>query len=410
MKLICSNFTIICNLEFDILENYALLIDNGKIVEIDREERLLKKYKEIDALDFGKNSVLIAGFVNPHIHLEFSANRSKLEYGNFLSWLKSVIKNREDLIEECGNSCIKESLNSMLRTGVVAIGAISSYGFDIAPAIESPIKVTLFSEILGSKPEMVDTLYEDFLSRFYQVKSKESASLKSAIAIHSPYSTHPILIKKVLQFAKEQNSLVSTHFLESKEEREWLDSSKGRFQDFFREFLNQNRALTTPEAFISQFKDVKTLFTHNLYANSNELELISKLNSHIISCPKSNRLLNSKKLNLEALRELNLKYSFATDGLSSNNSIDILEELRFALFMYESENLNSFAKELILANTNLASKALNLSSGEIKVGKSADFAIFKLPQIQEIDSLAYNLILHSKEVEALFIDGIEYVK
>ena len=40
------------------------------------------------------------GLINSHVHLEFSGNTTTLKYGNFYSWLNSVIKHREDLINK----------------------------------------------------------------------------------------------------------------------------------------------------------------------------------------------------------------------------------------------------------------------------------------------------------------------
>lgn len=50
------------------------------------------------------------GLINSHIHLEFSANKTSLKYANFYSWLNSVIKNREKLIENAKTSLIKQEL------------------------------------------------------------------------------------------------------------------------------------------------------------------------------------------------------------------------------------------------------------------------------------------------------------
>lgn len=404
MKLINANYIVTCSSDFKIIKNGAILFDK-KILKIDKKEILLKEYPNVEVIECGENSVILPSFTNPHVHLEFSGNKTTLKYGDFMEWLNSVIKNREELTAKCSKECIEKALEDMLRSGITAIGAISNYLFDLEPCVNSPIKVTYFNEAIGSKPEMVDALYQDFLSRFGQSSEYNSENFKASIAIHSPYSAHPILIKKILQIAKDENLIVSTHLLESKAERDWLDKSEGDFVPFFKNFLNQNKSLTTPIEFIKLFEGVKTLFVHLLYANKDELSEVAKIGGEVITCPISNRLLNNKVLNLKSIKEANLNLSIATDGLTSNYSLNMFEEFRTTLFAYPNENLNEFAKELILMATKGGAKALNLNSGEISKDKSSDFIVVNLADKSEVEDVVLNLLLHTKEVNRVFING-----
>ena len=54
-------------------------------------------------------------FINPHVHLEFSANRTTLEYGDFLKWLKSVINSRDELSKEAKNAAIKKQIEILKK-------------------------------------------------------------------------------------------------------------------------------------------------------------------------------------------------------------------------------------------------------------------------------------------------------
>ena len=98
MKIISANWLITCDENSSIIENGAIVFDD-KIIEIDSLENIEKKYSNIEILKLQKNSVLMPGLINSHVHLEFSSNTTTLKYGNFMSWLNSVIKNREDLMK-----------------------------------------------------------------------------------------------------------------------------------------------------------------------------------------------------------------------------------------------------------------------------------------------------------------------
>ena len=54
-----------------------------------------EKYPNIEHKYCGKDSVLMPGLINAHVHVEFSANKTDLSYGDFINWLYSVIENRE---------------------------------------------------------------------------------------------------------------------------------------------------------------------------------------------------------------------------------------------------------------------------------------------------------------------------
>ncbi len=405
MKLISADFIITCNEKFEILQDFAILFDK-KILKIANKNELLKEYPNIERIECDKNSIILPSFANPHTHLEFSSNTTTLKYGDFMLWLNSVIKNRETLTQNCKIECIEKALNDMLKSGITSIGAISNYLFDLMPCVNSPIKVTYFNEVIGSKPEMLDMLFQDFLDRFNYSCTFNSDNFKATIAIHSPYSAHPILIKKVLEIAKKENLIVSTHLLESQTERDWLDKSEGDFVEFFKNFLNQNKSFITPIEFIKLFDGVKTLFVHSLYANENELNEVANIGGKVITCPISNRLLNNKILNLNLVENL----SIATDGLTSNYSLNMFENIKIALFSYPNYDLNELAKKLLLMATKNGANALGLNSGEISEGKNSDFIVVNLIDESSVDDVVLNLLLHSNEANMVFIDGVEKCK
>ena len=271
MQFLSSDWILTCDDDFRIIKDGAIVFDE-KIIAIDSLQNLQKKYPNETFHHQGDNSVLMPGLVNSHVHLEFSANKTTLRYGNFIEWLFSVIQNREELIEKATKELIDSELKKMIQNGTTTIGAVSSYGFDLASCVDSKINVVYFNEVLGSKPEMLDTLYQDLLQRVNLAKKHISKRFIPAIAIHAPYSTHPFLIRKVLQIAKEEQMSVSAHFMESRAENDWLNYSTGDFVSFFGELLGQTQSLQRPSEFLSLFQGIKNLsFTHCVEANQKEL-------------------------------------------------------------------------------------------------------------------------------------------
>lgn len=408
MKILKASWLISSNENGTILKDGAILF-NEKIIDVDTLENLKKKYSDIEIEDLGKNSVLLPGLINSHLHLEFSSNSTTLEYGNFISWLNSVIKHREDLINKATSELIDEKLDEMLRCGTTTIGAVSSYGFEIESCAKSPINTLIFNEAIGSKGDMVDTLLADFKARLNQSKSKNSKNFFSGVAIHSPYSVHPFLVREVLKIAKEDNLAVSAHFLESPEEFEWLHRDEGGFLEFFKNFLGQEKAVTKPIEFLNQFGGIKNLsFTHCVEASYEDLDKIKSLNAYINHCPTSNRVLNNTKLKLKKLD--GIKFTIGTDGLSSNNSLSMFDELRNALMIHSNFDIKKLAHNLLKAATRNGAQALGLNKGVLAKDFDADIIVCKLPdKVENQEDLPMQLILHTKKCENVYINGERHV-
>ena len=404
MKILYADWLLTCDESFTIIKNGAIVFDE-KIIEIDSIENIRDKYT-IETIEYmGMNSILMPGLVNTHVHLEFSANKTSLKYGNFVQWLFSVIAKREELIEKATEKLIDEELNKMIQNGTTTVGAVSSYGFDMNSCIKSPLNVVYFTEVLGSKADMIDTLFLDFQEKLKSAIRATSKNFIPAVAIHSPYSTHPFLIREVLKIAKQNKMAVSTHFQESQAENDWLNYSTGEFEYFFKDMLDQHESFTKPSAFLHQFKDIENLsFTYCVQANKKELAQIKELGASIIHCPSSNRLLNNSILNLSYIEDIPL--AMGTDGLSSNHTLNMFEEIRNSFYMHSNLEANDLAKKLLTAVTSGGANALGLKKGVLKKDYDADIITFKLPDfVENEEDLAIAIILHTTKVEKTYIRG-----
>lgn len=411
IKLIGGSKVFICDEGFEVIDNggVAFYTDRREncIIEVGKYSDLKQKYA--DGV-FYEDGIVMPSFVNAHIHFEFGNNISSFNYGGFDKWLTSVMQKRDDVLVDI-SQCVQDGIEEQLQSGVGSVGAISSYGNDAQILADSPLRVVYFNEAIGSTPSAIDFLYSNFLNRYNVSKDLKSDRFTPAIAIHSPYSVHSVLAKKVLQIAKTDNVLTSTHFLESVFEREWLEDSSGWFKSFYEETLGikSPKPLYTISEFLEMFDGLDSLFVHCLFANESELAMMSK-NSFIVSCPRSNRLLNNTYINIPILKSLGINPIFATDGKSSNNNLNMLDELRSALFGYTQIDINELSKILILGATLYPSRALKLEGGVLQSGKWADISVFECPQISKSSQSPLQFLLHSQKVKTLYINGKQVVK
>lgn len=393
--------------ESPLLARGAVAYEAGRIVAVGEFDALRARFPEASA-EFEAEAILIPGLINAHTHLEFSANTTTLTYGSFGAWLDSVITHRESLMGKA-NEAMQKAIDEMLDSGTTTIGAISSAGGDLEALAHSPLRVLFFNEAIGSNPAALDFLLGDFKRRLEESKRYASARFTPAVAIHSPYSVHPALLKRVMAEAQALEAPVSVHFLESREEREWLEESKGYFGGFFARFFGgaTPKALYSPLEFLEALGGKRCLLVHGVQMEEVELARAKAQGAILVSCPRSNRLLGGKLLDLTKVKRAGVPWLMATDGKSSNDSLSILDELRIALFAYDNEPLEALARELLLSVTSRAAEALGLACGRLEADRRADMALFRIEGIGESEQELLQLLLHAKKAERLFIEGEE---
>lgn len=385
-----------------ILRDHGIVFDKT-IIAIAPNDQLRTQYPD-QYQELGEGSILMSGLINSHVHLEFSANQSTLTYGSFMPWLSSVIANRDELINACDESVMQHAIEDMLSSGITAFGAVSSYGFDLNACFSAPQKVVYFNELIGSDPLMADALFGDFQERLFTSQTVKREGFHPAVAIHSPYSVHRVLIQKALAHAKANALRVTAHFMESPSEREWLDENTGDFKPFFENFLKQHHAANTAEDFLSYFEEVPTLFTHVVHAKENELALLQKGSHTVIHCPISNRLLGNGAIDLECLQSHAIPWVCGTDGLSSNYGLSLFEEMKIALFMHHTHDLLTLAYQLWESVTASPAKALGLNCGKIAPHYDADLLVARVDYpINE--QLPIHLLLQPCTIESVYIQG-----
>ena len=384
--------------------NEAVAFDTS-ILAIDTPAQLSDRFPDAEILRTPPHTVVYPGLINTHVHLEFSANRTDLRYGDFMDWLHSVIEKRDALINRCDNRVMGAAAREMLRSGITHFGAISSFGSDLEVCRRIPQRVTFFNELIGSSAQAADMLYGDFLERLNNsLHTAPEERITPAIAIHAPYSVHPVLLTRAIALAREKSLPLSTHFLESPAEREWLEEHSGGFLGFFRKFFSTDRAVTSIEDFLHAFDHYPTLFVHAPQTTHAEREHLSRHGHTVAHCPRSNRRLGCGRLPIE---DLAAPLSIATDGLSSNWSLNLWDELRAALMLHHQAPLPQLAVRLIRAVTRDAARALHSDAGWIAPGAPADLITITLPErVEDSVDLALQTILHTTQVDHIWIEGV----
>jgi 5-methylthioadenosine/S-adenosylhomocysteine deaminase len=144
-----------------------------------------------------------------------------------------------------------------------------------------------------------------------------------------------------------------------------------------------------------------------------DIALAAEKNLRISHNPGSNMKLASGVAPLPELLAAGVIVSVGTDGASSNNNLDLLEEMHLAALLHKVKTLDPLAipaKTAFEIATINGAKALGLeNTGEIAVGKKADLTIFSMdgihwyPRHDTLSLLTY--AANSSDVHTVIVNG-----
>jgi 5-methylthioadenosine/S-adenosylhomocysteine deaminase len=125
------------------------------------------------------------------------------------------------------------------------------------------------------------------------------------------------------------------------------------------------------------------LVIHGVHVTVDEIALLADTGASLAHCPKSNMKLGSGFAPLAAYRQAGINVGIGTDGPASNNTLDILEELRTATLLAKAATGDASAltaSDALRMATLDAAKAIGIADqvGSIETGKLADLICIDL--------------------------------
>ncbi|MEE2975462.1 MAG: amidohydrolase family protein [Thermodesulfobacteriota bacterium] len=378
----------------------AIIVNNEKIEKIlPNKEVNTKTYKVINL----ENCVLSPGFINAHIHLELGwIKKEILPSNSFTDWLSQIIEikkrgyRKKEVIASTKNALI-ESINS----GVTTVGEISSYdGADLNEIEKSAIRTVYFLEISNSTISRMKSVFLQELIK----RSQKNDMFNLRLFPHSIYSLDTKLLKEIFDISKEKKIKLGIHLSESTDEVRLISNKKNNFTDFIFPNLPKPTKIESkkdsPLLYIENLnkRNIFNTLVHMNNLSNRDLKLISRKNLPIVLCPRSNLFLNQKLPNLNFFLKYE-KVGLGTDGLSSNFSINFLDEIKF-LYLNSKEFIKKDCEKIVLQKATLGgAKALGIDKtvGSIKINKKADIVAFKMknsnPYMSIIDSNKNDLVM-----------------
>jgi len=283
------------------------------------------------------HGVVLPGLVNAHTHLELSALRGRVPGGaGFVPWVEQLIGIRTELRPEQDLEAVEAAVQELDDHGTAAVGEVTNTLVAVRMLARRGIVGCVFHEVFGVEREPLERRVEA-LPRMVeeQVGSWPSKDLSYAPAVHTLYTTHPDVVRRLLATVRERGLRTSVHLAEHAAERRFLEHGDGPIPEWFQARLKLRRDLLewpgrSPVAFADELGALAphVLAVHLTDARAEELERVAHRGSPVVFCPRSNLFIETRLPPLLAARSAGLLPALGTDSLASNASLDVLAEAR----------------------------------------------------------------------------------
>ncbi len=373
------------------LEGYDILIENNVITRIDKGIPVPEGAKVIDA----SKHVVIPGLVNTHHHFYQTLTRALkgAQNAKLFDWLVYLYPIWANLDEDAVYYSTLLATAELLKTGTTLTsdhmylypagfkGDIPEIQYRATQEIGIRAALTRGSMTRGKSkgglpPDNVVQSPEEVLEHSVRIIEKfhdaSELSMKRVIlAPCSPFSVEKEVMIESAKIAREYGVILHTHLAETKDEDEYCKETYGK------------RPLALMEELGWLGEDV--YFAHGIWFNDEELKILKETKTGVAHCPSSNMRLGSGIARIREMVDMGIRVSLAVDGSASNDTSDMLGEVRQAMLLqrvkYGPSGLTA-REALRIATTGGAEMLGYKKLGRIQEGFGADIAIFNLDHMQ----------------------------
>ncbi len=123
---------------------------------------------------------------------------------------------------------------------------------------------------------------------------------------------------------------------------------------------------------------------HCVWVDEEEWDILAERGVTVSHCPCSNMKLGSGRFPYELAIKSGVRITLGTDGASSNNNLDLREEMKFASLLAKVGGDSTIlpAKEVFAWASRNGAEAFGINGGEIADGKVADAVVLDMTDVR----------------------------
>ncbi|WP_461863171.1 amidohydrolase [Thermococcus sp.] len=377
-----------------IKENAAVLIEDRWIYDVIPGDRI-GEY-DVDEIFGGKDYLIIPGLINAHTHVAMTKFRGLGDDMPLNAWLNDLIwpMEREWSREEIRKWALI-GLMEAVSNGSTTVNDHYFLADEIARAAQE-IGVRAF--IGQTVMDLVDfPLAEPGEGFKFFKRWKNNGLITPTLAPHATDTVSFSLLEEIRNFAEKENALIHIHLSQSREEVRKVRKREGLYPV---EYLQKAGILNS-----------RLIAAHGVYLKEKEIKLFARSGATLAHCPTSLAKLEGAVAPTVTLWNLGANIALGNDCAASNNSLDMIEEMKMAAILnkVKAGPDKIGARDVFYWATLGGARALDIKAGMIEKDYLADLVLINmrkphfLPRGNPMSHLVY--AAKGSDVERVFING-----
>ena len=374
-----------------------IVVTNGNIdkILISPEERASSP-RGIDL----SGAIVMPGIVDAHCHAPMTLLRGVGGGLPLKRWREEAIFPAEaTMTDEDVAAGMTWGAMELLAGGVTCVADMYEHSLAGAAALaETGIKANVCRPGLAFDDGTPEGRLEECID-FVRNFRDSNGRLFADICIHSEYLTNEKFCRALAEANREFTRPLNVHISETKREHEECIARHGK----------------TPMAYLAEtgLLDYGGYAAHCVWCTDDDFKIMADRNVSLVHNPSSNMKLASGFARVCRAAELGVNVALGTDGPASNDNLDMFEEMHLTSLIHKGVLLDPTVLspwEVIEMATVNGAKALGrYDTGEIAVGKAADFCVVALdkPHLNPCVDPAHLIVhsAHASDVAMTIVDG-----
>lgn len=327
---------------------------------------------DADILIDGSHHAILPSFHNLHTHSAMTLMRGFADDMPLHTWLNDHIWPFEAKLTEVDYyngtrlACLEMIKSGTTYCADMYMGTASVYRAFDAMGMRATVGSTFFDFF---DETVADKMKQQLLADLDTFVGKNDR-ITLMPAPHAIYTVSEESLRWLANLAKERDLIVNIHLSETQKE---VDDCVAKYG-------------MRPVAFLDSvgLLNERLLVAHAVHINDEEAELMAERGVIVAHCPASNMKLASGHFRYATMASANVKFSIATDGVCSDNNVDMMGEMKLAALrakeMYADATVAP-AQDVFDRATQLPARYMGLNTGEVAVGKKADFILVNLDNV-----------------------------
>ncbi len=334
-------------------------------------------------------SIVLPGFVNAHCHLSMVLLRNYADDLDLFTWLHEKIWPIEAKFtrEHVYHSSLLGAAE-LIRSGVTSFADMYFFPSETCRAVEKAgLRANIGADFMGDRKRIEEQL-PDFQKLYDDWHGKADGRITIDTAPHSAYTLTPEALQLAIDFGEKNNTSIHIHIAESRSESAEIHKKYG---------LSPVEYLEKAGLFKS-----RVYAAHCVHLDKRDLEIVKSHGVVPVHNPTSNLKLGNGFAPVPGMLEMGIRPALGTDGASSNNNLNMLEEIHLAAIIhkgYSEDPTAVSAYQALQMATIFGAEALGIdhACGSLTPGKEADIILVDknkthlLPLHDPIASLAYGV-------------------